>query len=103
MKIDLALLKRIHENISRESTGSPGCFSEKLGISKRFLHEILEYLKSELNAPIEYSRSRMTYYYSEDWELYVGNLFHIKSELIKGVLETINRTVKIVLVVVWMF
>jgi|GEM_PF-1428896 len=98
MKINLTLVKRIHEGICRENTGCPDCWAEKLGISRRFLFENIEYLKMEFHAPIKYSRSRETYYYIEAWEFYVGDLNKIKEELIKGVLDTIHRTVKLVLV-----
>ncbi|TKC60295.1 hypothetical protein FBD94_15430 [Pedobacter hiemivivus] len=99
MKVDLTLLKRIHECILKETTGSPDFMAEKLGISKRFLHVILDYLKSEFDAPIAYSRLRETYYYTEEWEFYIGDLKRIKSELIKGVLETIHNTVRIAIVI----
>lgn len=99
MKIDLTLLKRIHESISTGATGSPDDFADKFHISKRFLHNILEYLKTEFDAPIAYSRTKGTYYYTQEWEFYIGDLRRIKAELIKGVLETINNTVKLILII----
>lgn len=99
MKVDLALLKRLHECILKEATGSPDCMAEKFGISKRFLHVILDYLKTEFDAPIAYSRLNETYYYTEEWEFYIGDLKRIKSELIKGVLETIHNTVRVISVI----
>lgn len=95
MKIDLTLLKRIHESIAREATGCPDYMAKKFDISKRLLYTLLDYLKTEFNAPIAYSRLKETYYYTEEWELYIGDLKRIKSELIKGVLETIHKTVKV--------
>lgn len=104
MKVDLALLKRIHECISRGATGSPDYMARKFDISKRFLFIILDYLKTEFDAPIAYSRLKETYYYTEEWEFYIGDLKRIKSELIKGVLETIHKTVKVVaLIAFWWF
>ena len=95
MKIDLTLLKNIHNSIAAKSTGCPECFAKRLGISLRSFHETREFMMSELSAPIVYSRINKTYYYSEDWELYIGDLYRIKAELIKGVLQTINSTIKI--------
>lgn len=95
MKIDVTLLKRIHEAICLGNTGCPDSWAKKLGISRRFLFEIIEYLKLEFQAPIMYSRLRKTYHYTEDWDFYVGNLNKIKEELIRRVLDTINQTVKV--------
>lgn len=94
MKVDLALLKRIHENISSSATGSPECFAEKLEISKRYLYMNIEYLKTNFNAPIAYSRSRETFYLTEDWELYVGNLNQIRTEVIKDIFEKLSERIK---------
>lgn len=99
MKVDITLLKKVHGSISKGSTGSPDFMANRLGISKRFLHVILDYFKKEFDAPIAYSRVNETYYYTEEWEFYIGDLKRIKSELIKGVLETIHNTVKIVLII----
>jgi hypothetical protein len=99
MKVDLTLLKRIHESISMQATGNPDYMAKKFDISKRFLHMIIDYLKKEFDAPIAYSRLRETYYYTEEWEFYIGDLKRIKSDLIKGVLDTIHNTVKILLLI----
>lgn len=88
---------RIHECISTETTGSPDYMAHKFGISKRFLHNILEYMKKDFDAPIAYSRVRETYYYTEEWEFYIGDLKRIRAELIKEVMEAIHNTVKILL------
>jgi hypothetical protein len=95
MKVDLALLKRIHECISRGATGGPDFMARKFDISKRFLHLMIDYLKTEFDAPIAYSRLKQTYYYTEEWEFYIGDLKRIKSDLIKGVLDTIDKTIKV--------
>ena len=99
MKVDLTLLKRIHESISMQATGNPHYMAKKFDISKRFLHMIIDYLKKEFDAPIAYSRLRETYYYTEEWEFYIGDLKRIKSDLIKGVLDTIHNTVKVLLLI----
>lgn len=92
MKIDLALLKKIHRTIAMKRTGGPDLMSKELGISKRYLHEILSYMKSEFEAPILYSRIGETYYYSEEWELYIGDLNRVKSKLLKAVVDTLGYT-----------
>ncbi|SES20245.1 hypothetical protein SAMN04488023_14218 [Pedobacter rhizosphaerae] len=91
MKVDLSLLKRIQEGISQERTGSPDLFAEKLEISRRHLYVNIDYLKSEFDAPIVYSRARETFYFTEEWEFYVGDLSRIKIRLSKVILESINK------------
>jgi len=103
MKTDLMLLKRIHDSISTRTTGSPETFAKKLGISLRSFHENREFMVNELAAPIMYSRAHKTYYYTDDWELYIGDLYHIKAKLIKGVMETINNTIKIMVLISALF
>lgn len=100
MKVDLILLRRIHDAISAKSTGAPEHFSERLGVSLRTFHETREFMRNELSAPIVYCRSRQTYYYAHEWELYIGDLHRIKAELIKGVMQAINHTVKILFFIV---
>lgn len=94
MKVDLMLIRRIHDSISRGATGCPDCFAKKLGVSLRSFHGIREFMIKDLEAPIVYSRAKQSYYYAEEWEFYVGNITKIKAELIKGVLETINKTIR---------
>ncbi|GHT52884.1 hypothetical protein AGMMS49982_14330 [Bacteroidia bacterium] len=57
-------LERIHKAIGASHTGSSASFAEKLGISKRRLHEIIDEMKSR-GAPIAYSRTAETYYYTQ--------------------------------------
>src|SRR5690606_4051795 len=99
MKVDLTLLKRIHESISREATGRPDNMAKKLDISKRFLHAMIDFLKQELGAPIAYSRMRETYYYTEEWDFFIGNLSRIKADLIKAFLEAINKKMNILFLI----
>ena len=61
-------LQRIHQLILAMQTGTPDDFAQKLGISSRRLHDILDELKSR-GAPIVYSRLSKNYYYSEDYQL----------------------------------
>ena len=91
MKVDLILLNKICKCISTNMTGNPDCMAEKLGISRRFLYLNIDYLKSEFNAPIAYSRSRETFFLTEKWDFYVGDLNVVKAKIIKEVLVMMNK------------
>lgn len=58
------ILHKINETIKKGNTGNPEEFSKALNISKRQLTEYIKILK-ELNCPVKYSRSRITYYYNK--------------------------------------
>lgn len=64
-------MQQIHNLIAIENTGSPRELSNLLQISERSVHLLLEQLK-DYNANICYSRSRKTYYYSDDFDLQVS-------------------------------
>ena len=51
-------------------TGTPGEFAYKLGISRTSLYEMLDEFKSR-GAPIAYSKSVKTFYYTEPFEISV--------------------------------
>lgn len=91
MKIDLKLIKEIHSLILTDATGSPELLAQKLGISRRSLYTYLKYMRVELEAPIIYSRPRETFYYKEEWELYIGSLTKVKVELLKELMDTIQN------------
>ena len=61
-------LQRIHRLVLSMHTGPPDDFAKKLGISARRLHDILDELKS-MGAPIVYSHSAKSYFYSEDYHM----------------------------------
>ncbi len=86
MKVELTLLRNVSEAVLMGATGSPDQFAQRLGISRRFLYVVLSYLKTEFDAPIAYSRSRETFYYTKEWEFYIGDLTRLRKEFIKGVL-----------------
>jgi hypothetical protein len=67
----LERLQQLHNLITNEITGSPKIIANKLQVSERSVHLLLENLK-DFNAEISYSRSRKTYYYNNDFELKVS-------------------------------
>ncbi len=70
----LERLKRMNRLIKEERTGSPQEFASKLGISQSQLYNILEDLKIK-GAPINYSRLKGTYYYTEGFEMELNYSF----------------------------
>ena len=59
-------IEKLLKLINDENTGSPGNFANSLGISRRQLYNILEELKI-MGVPIEYSRSRKTFYLQSEY------------------------------------
>ncbi len=51
--------------VRAERTGPPHEASEKLKLSESALHILVEELRDDFGFPIEYSRKRQTYYYTE--------------------------------------
>ena len=64
-------LKRMHNLISQECTGSPSELADRLTISDRTVYYLLEQLR-DYEAQIGYDRSRKTYFYKEDFVLEVN-------------------------------
>lgn len=58
-------LGHLNQLIRRKSTGSPIELAKKMNVSERTAFEYLHVLKS-LGADIKYSRTRRSYYYTED-------------------------------------
>lgn len=57
---------RIIDNyIRKNNTGRSKEFAEKVNISRGMLYRYLKFMKDELNAPISYNRSKLTYQYVE--------------------------------------
>lgn len=61
-------LKRMDKLISKQCTGNPSNFVQKLGISKSYLYEELGYLKS-LGLNVRYSRTHASFLYSNHLRL----------------------------------
>ena len=64
----LERLKKAHNLIKSECTGTPSELAKKLKISVRQTYLLLEQLR-ELDAPIAFNRRTKTYFYSFDYEL----------------------------------
>jgi len=67
-KDHLLQVKRLHEFIRTKSTGSPETLARRLTISRATVFRRLDDLKA-LGAEIEFDRDRMTYYYTEPYDL----------------------------------
>ncbi len=81
----LERLRKAHKLIQQQHTGTPAEFAGKLGISRRQLYHIIEYLK-DVDAPVLYNRKTNTFYYSYDFDLLVNISVQV---LIKEELKTI--------------
>ncbi len=66
----LERLNKVHKLIKLENTGSPFELSKKLHISEREVYRVIEYLR-DIDAEVSFSRNSNTYYYTNDFELYV--------------------------------
>ena len=67
----LERLRKLHQLIKIERTGTPFELSRKLHISVRQTFLMLEQLK-EFDAPLKYNRSSKNYYYEIDFELTIN-------------------------------
>lgn len=61
---NLHRLKRLHQLIRSECTGTPYELSRRLHVSERLVYLLVEQLR-DFDALIDYDRSRQTYYYRE--------------------------------------
>jgi hypothetical protein len=58
--------------IRRKATGTPGELSAKMGISERAWYRLLEFLRNDLEVPLDYCPKRKTYYYQREGNLTMG-------------------------------
>lgn len=61
--MDIRIIKKIHDLIVDERTGSPQKLSEKLGVSERTVYNYISFMKNEMNAPIVYNNHKSNYCY----------------------------------------
>jgi len=58
----------IHKLISRQKTGTPEELARQLGVSRTSLYELIDELRLR-GAPISYSKSAKTFYYSQPYDI----------------------------------
>ncbi len=75
--MDIRIIIKIHELILLEFTGNPKSFADKLGVSERTIYNYLEYMKTELRAPIVYNSLKKSYCYDGECELRFSNNINI--------------------------
>ena len=63
--MNIRVVIRIHEMISLENTGKPCNLAELLNVSERTVYNYIAFMREELNAPIDYSPIKESYYYAE--------------------------------------
>ena len=64
-------LNAINTIIVRQKRGSVEDLAQYLNISKSMLHRYINYMKTEMNAPIEYNKIKKCYQYNETGKLCV--------------------------------
>ncbi len=62
--MDIRIIKKLHEFILTERTGSPKELAKKLGVSERTIYSYISYMKVEMNAPIIFDIQKGNYIYS---------------------------------------
>ncbi len=67
--LDIRIIIKIHELIEVERTGSPKNFAGKISVSERTIYNYLEFMKTELQAPIIYNSFKQSYCYYRECEL----------------------------------
>ena len=72
-------ISRMHRMVSSRRTGTPEEFADSLGVSRTSLYEMIDELRSR-GAPILYSKSSRTFFYSEPFDVNVSCSFRSLSE-----------------------
>ncbi|UCE93062.1 MAG: DNA-binding protein [Flavobacteriaceae bacterium] len=75
----LERIRKIHNLIKLEATGTPSDLSKKLHLSIRQTFTLLEQLR-ELEAPIRFDRRAKTYYYDGEFEININISVHVLSQ-----------------------
>ena len=71
-------ISMMHRLVQRRGTGSPCELAGRLGVSRTSLYELIDELRSR-GAPILYSKSSRTFYYSEPFDVSVTCTFRTLS------------------------
>ncbi|WKK66005.1 DNA-binding protein [Lutimonas zeaxanthinifaciens] len=74
----LERIKKIHNLIKLEATGTPEDLSKKLHISLRQTFSLLEQMR-ELEAPVKFNRKAKTYYYEREFDINITISVHVLS------------------------
>ena len=69
LEMDIRIIKRLHEFLLTEQSGTPNELADKLGISVRTVYNYTSYMKTELNAPIVFDTQKGNYCYNKVCEL----------------------------------
>ena len=72
-------ISMIHKLVLNRRTGTPEEFAGRLGLSRTSLYEMIDEMRSR-GAPIQYSRSSRTFYYSEPYDVSVTCSFRALSQ-----------------------
>ncbi len=70
--MDLTKIERMDLLIRTNSTGRPVDFARKMGMSSRSLYNYINYMKTKLNAPVEYSSNMQSYFYKDKGSIKLG-------------------------------
>jgi len=72
-------LRKLHDMIKLEHTGSPKMIAKKMHVSERQLYNLIDQLRT-MDAPIRFNRRANTYFYTRDFDL----LVNISVKVIQG-------------------
>jgi len=67
--MDVRIIKKLHDYIITERTGSPKELANKLGISERTVYSYISFMKVEMKAPIVFDNQKRNYLYERQCEL----------------------------------
>ena len=67
--MDIRIIKRLHDFVMTERTGTPKELALKLGLSERSVYNYISFMKNEMNAPITYDNQKGNYFYTRVCEL----------------------------------
>lgn len=67
--MNIELLQKMIDSISKESTGNASEFASNLNVSERAIYKYVSLLRLEFNAPIKYCRKRKSYCFTENGSL----------------------------------
>jgi len=71
LKRSLDRIEYLDYLIKRKCTGTPKELAKKLGISERWLYELLNELRYDLGCPIRYSKTKRSYVYTRKGSLVI--------------------------------